>query len=157
MASWNEVSTSITVLPCDLRIASEYRTRAAKYACERARAPDQARGSRPDAACGGARQRRRSLDPAADRGPAGRRAALRRPPGGARRNRPERAHAAPAAPGGGGARARPALPGAPAALRVRADLDRPRAGRSAAAAGRLGRAAPRGPRSAPPRGLRHAG
>ena len=104
-----------------------------------------------------ARQRGRPLDAPA-RGGAPRRAApLRRPPGAAAADRPQRAHAAPAPAGGRGPRARAALQRAPAALRVRADRLGPRARRRAAPARRLGRPPPRVRRAAAPRRLRHAG
>ena len=86
------------------------------------------------------RAHRRPLDAPGRRGAARRREALQRAAGAARRHRAERAQRPAEAARRAGAHRLPAVLGAAAALRLRADGARPRARRRAAAAGRLGRA-----------------
>ena len=85
------------------------------------------------------RPRGRPLDAARGRRAARGSQALQRAPGRARRDRAQRPLVAAEVAPGARADRRRALPGAPAALRVRADRARPRARRRAAAARGLGR------------------
>ncbi|CAA9497247.1 MAG: Transcriptional regulator, HxlR family, partial [uncultured Solirubrobacteraceae bacterium] len=102
----------------------------------------------------GARRRRRPLDAAGGRRPAGGSTPLRRPAVRSRRHRLQRARAALEASRVPGRPRRRALHRPPAALRLRADRLRSRSGRRAPSAHRLGRPSPRRRTGAPARGVR---